>query len=428
MTTFLPVDVERLAGKADGDHRAIGIDPPAIAISRRPVAIGFGIEHEGRAVRRSIQSGGKHGRAIDDAVAQQEDTEAAEIPQRDAGAAAADFLPGVGFQRIERVELHAEAGPDRLRHVVGQLFSRSRRDQAAENVGIAGVVVEVTAGPMFGFQAPHQRQHAARNLVAERFAVAIHVGIPVGVILVPAHARRHGDQAANGHRVVGTAAQRRDIFRHRVVEARDRALLQRGPDQRRRQRLDHRHRRPAHVLLQPEGVTLQNDLFLPDDEQPRDVGAIDIRVDAMHLLAGLIARRNLPAACQLQNRLAAADRSRREHPIHIPVGVGLRRRRKQQKVLTRRDVQFWIRDGSCHAMLSHSITTALKPSRCAEYNDPKSSRPRIPGIRAAPPAHARPSGSTRRSSGLSKVRTGFRRRPDRSQARHPWWLPSARRW
>ena len=117
----------------------------------------------------------QHGRAIDNAVAQQEDAEAAKIPQRYPGAAAADFLPGIGFQRIERVKLHAEAGPDRLGHVVGQGFSRGRRYQAAEDVGIAGVVVELTAGPVFGFQTAHQRQNASRNLVTERFAVAIDV-------------------------------------------------------------------------------------------------------------------------------------------------------------------------------------------------------------------------------------------------------------
>ena len=91
---------------------------------------------------------------------------------------------------------------------------------------------------------------------------------------------------------------------------------------------------------------------MPDDEQPRDIGAIHIRVDAMDLLPGLIAGRNLLAALQLQNRIAAADRPRREHPIHIPVGVGLRRGRKEQEVLTFRHMQFWIRNDTCHTVLT----------------------------------------------------------------------------
>ena len=38
----LPVDIERLAGEADCNHRTVWINPPAIAVSRRPVAIGVG--------------------------------------------------------------------------------------------------------------------------------------------------------------------------------------------------------------------------------------------------------------------------------------------------------------------------------------------------------------------------------------------------
>ena len=91
---------------------------------------------------------------------------------------------------------------------------------------------------------------------------------------------------------------------------------------------------------------------MPDDEQPRDIGAIHIRVNAMNLLPGLIARRNLLSARQLQNRIASADRPRREHPIHIPVGVGLRRRRKQQEILAFRHMQFRIRNGTCHTAFS----------------------------------------------------------------------------
>jgi hypothetical protein len=51
---------------------------------------------------------GKHRRVVDHAVAQDKDAEAAEIAQRDAGAAAADLLAAVGFQRVERVEFHAQ--------------------------------------------------------------------------------------------------------------------------------------------------------------------------------------------------------------------------------------------------------------------------------------------------------------------------------
>ena len=91
---------------------------------------------------------------------------------------------------------------------------------------------------------------------------------------------------------------------------------------------------------------------MADDEQPRDIGAVHVGVDAMDLLPGLIARRNLRSARQLQYRAAPADRPRREHPIHIPVGVGLRRRRKQQEVFAFRHMQFWIRNDTCHTALT----------------------------------------------------------------------------
>ena len=87
-----------------------------------------------------------------------------------------------------------------------------------------------------------------------------------------------------------------------TVQARNRALLQCGAYQRSCQRLDHRHRRPAQVLLQPEGVTLQHNSFLLDDKQACDVGTVHIRINAVQPLPGLIARRNLLATLQLQNR------------------------------------------------------------------------------------------------------------------------------
>ena len=80
-----------------------------------------------------------------------------------------------GRMPLDPLGPHAAAGPDRLGHIVGQGFSRGRRYQAAEDVSIAGVVIELTAGPMFGLQTPHQRQNASRNLVAKRFAVTINV-------------------------------------------------------------------------------------------------------------------------------------------------------------------------------------------------------------------------------------------------------------
>ena len=171
----LPVDIERLAREADGNHRTVWINPPAIAVSRRPVAIGVGAKGKCRTSCMFDPVRREYSRAVNDAVAQKEDAEAAEIPQRYPRAAASDLLPGFGFQRIECVKLHAEAGPDRLGHVVGQGFSCGRRYQAAEDIGIAGIVVELTAGPMFGFQTPHQRQNASRNLVTKRFAVTINV-------------------------------------------------------------------------------------------------------------------------------------------------------------------------------------------------------------------------------------------------------------
>ena len=66
------------------------------------------MEGEGRAAVAFDPMGRKHGRAVDHAVAQEKDGEAAEIPERNARAAAADLLAAFGFQRIEGVEFHAE--------------------------------------------------------------------------------------------------------------------------------------------------------------------------------------------------------------------------------------------------------------------------------------------------------------------------------
>src|SRR5947207_14303824 len=70
----------------------------------------------------------KYRRAIDDAVAQKEDAETTKIPQSYPGAAASDFLPAVGFQRVERVEFHTEAGPDRLGHISPRLSAHAVLD------------------------------------------------------------------------------------------------------------------------------------------------------------------------------------------------------------------------------------------------------------------------------------------------------------
>jgi hypothetical protein len=114
------------------------------------------------------------------------------------------------------------------------------------------------------------------------------------------------------------------------------------------------------LSFQAEGVALQHNLFLADDEQPRDIGAIHVCVNAMGLVPGLIAGRNLLSALQLQNRIASADRPRRKHPIHISVGVGLRRWRKQQEVFALRHMQFWIRNGNCHTALTLENLVPMK--------------------------------------------------------------------
>ena len=93
------------------------------------------------------------------------------------------------------------------------------------------------------------------------------VRVRVGVVLVPAHARGHRQQLSDADVVVGRALHLRDVGADLVVHALDVAVADRRADERRRDRLGDRERRPAPGAVEAEAVTLEAKLAVVHDEQ-----------------------------------------------------------------------------------------------------------------------------------------------------------------
>ena len=110
----------------------------------------------------------------------------------------------------------------------------------------------------------HQRIDAFFRLVLVELR---DVGIRVGVVLVPAHARGHRQQLADADVVVGRALHLREVDADLVVHALDVAVADRGADQRRGDRLGDRERGPAPAAVEAEPVALQAQLAVVHDQQ-----------------------------------------------------------------------------------------------------------------------------------------------------------------
>ena len=75
------------------------------------------------------------------------------------------------------------------------------------------------------------------------------VGLGVGIVFVPAHARRHGEQLAHADVVVGRALHVGDVVADLVVHALDVAVLQRGAHQGGGEGFGDREARPAAIAV-----------------------------------------------------------------------------------------------------------------------------------------------------------------------------------
>src|SRR5262249_51271004 len=117
------------------------------------------------------------------------------VADRHGDTAAAEFVA----RRVEhpdRVALHAEGLPDLLRGVVGERLAGRLRHHHADEMGLAGVVVEGRARLVRARQAAHVAHDGIdAGLVVGRPG-ARDVGVGIAVVLVPLHARAHGKHLA----------------------------------------------------------------------------------------------------------------------------------------------------------------------------------------------------------------------------------------
>ena len=195
-------------------------------------------------------------------------------------AAAADFVARLAEQPGGLL-LHARRVPDLLVQIVGQRLLRRLVHEDAHQIGLAGAVVPARAGRRLARElahVAHQRVHAGFGLVVVELG---HVGMRVGIVFVPAHARGHGEQLAHAHVVVGRAFHVRDVVAHLVVHALDETIAQRRAHQRGGEGFGDREARPAPVLVKTQPVALDAQLAILQDHDGSAAlaGHVGVQVD-----------------------------------------------------------------------------------------------------------------------------------------------------
>ena len=91
---------------------------------------------------------------------------------------------------------------------------------------------------------------------------------PSVAFLVPGHARAHAHEIANRDALIGRAAQPRHIEVAAIVQAGDRAIMERGADERRDDRFRGRIALPTPARTAFHAVALQRDLAALQDQDP----------------------------------------------------------------------------------------------------------------------------------------------------------------
>ena len=242
-----------------------------------------------------------------------EDAEARQVARRRLDAAAADLL-AAAIEDPGRLLLHAGRHPDLFREVGRQGLLRRLAEQHADEVGLAGAVVPARARGRLARQSAHVAHQRVDAFLGRVLVEPRDVGVRVGVVLVPAHARGHRQQLADADVVVGRALHLRDVGADLVVHALDVAVADRRADERRGDRLGDRERRPAPAAVEAEAVALEAQLAVVDDEQGGAALARHVVVDVEPELAAAArpaaATARRPPARRATWPAPAADRAR----------------------------------------------------------------------------------------------------------------------
>ena len=121
------------------------------------------------------------------------------------------------------------------------------------------------------------------------------VGLRVRVVLVPPDAGGHLQHVADRHAVVAAARQQGQVLRHRLVDAVEVAIGDRGAVQHRDDGLGDRERDPAAVLVVTEAVALEHDGIVLDHQEAGDPAVADVVLDRERLALDLVGhRREIP--------------------------------------------------------------------------------------------------------------------------------------
>ncbi len=257
------------------------------------------------------------------AAVQHELTEPAVVAQRHADAAAA-ALVARDVLDPDGVLLHAVGLPDLLRQVLGHRLADGVGKQHAGEVRLAGLVDELGARRRLARQAAHVADHRIDAGLDVDEADLGHVGIGVGVVLVPLHARGHGDQLAHVDAVVGAALQLGDVGGDRIVQALDLAVLDRRADQGRGHRLGHRERGPPLLGATAQAIALQHDAPVLDHQHAggAEGGHVGGGVPGL-AVHGELGVDRLSGDRQRMNLGAVGDHPDRRELLHIAIAVFL---------------------------------------------------------------------------------------------------------
>ncbi|HEY0651203.1 MAG TPA: hypothetical protein VGD44_25165 [Phenylobacterium sp.] len=328
------IDVDALAEGAQGQERS-GVEaarerrarqgPPVVAVPRRTA------DHKStERGRRAVGLAGEIAPACRQdpptveslAIFQHQQAEAADVAQAGADTHPTQLQTILGFQLPEPVGLHAGRSPDGLREIVGQRAAGGRRDHGAEQEALAGRIVEDGALRRNTRQGAQEVQDGAWPPTRHGLAQSPYVATVGIVALVPGHARSHPQQIADCHVLVGRTAQLRQVEVATIVQAADRALVERGADERRGHRLRRRKARPAGLRAAAQAVALQRDLAVLQDQEPGRPPPRHEVVDADHHIPhgeGLVCERPVVGR-QRPHRVASPDHPMRPDLVLVAEG------------------------------------------------------------------------------------------------------------
>src|SRR5262245_36844769 len=255
------------------------------------------------------------------AVLQHQLAEAVDVAQARADAKPAPLQPALGLEYPGTRWPPWRQVPDRLGTVVGQRPARGGRDQRAKQAAIAGRIVEDDALRLRARQGAQEIQDGAWPQARQGPAQAPVVGAPV-VFLAPGHARAHPHGIADRDPLIGRAAQPRQVEVAAIVQAADRAIVERCADERRGDRLRGRVALPTPLRPAARTVALQRDLAVLEDQEPGRAAAghvvAEAEADVAHLKGQV--RERTGVRWERPHRVAAPDDARRPDLILVAEG------------------------------------------------------------------------------------------------------------